>query len=699
MAKAENEEEVSEDALLSEAGEVEASEDDLLREAQAASASASTGPTFYVRDDKGGFQPISKGVADQADALGLRVLSEAEVRGVRDAPQAPAEPKPPADPGFLNTVVHGLGQGYFKQGYDELAGALGRARDDTVGQGLRMPDGSVRLMKTSGDAYRVPRDREREIERGGREHHPFTAFLSNMAGDIASDAALNFMGVPVASTPYQVASGALSGLLGSDAELSTDDVKPGAVASAAGSTALGAGLGYVLPKVGTQVAKALPGAMARLRQGLESSALENVKKALTSGSKQLANKMPISDAAAREALDSAAVVPFGTTTGTFERLKALADQRGEVYADILARLEKAGVKGPEIEAIAQRLMAESEDRFKNSGANKAVANAFADEAANIRAIAPPEPNSFSLVGEGPMAVTGPRLAPEPRGTTPKPSAPAPSSGPVVSPPLGPLPVRAAPVWTPAATEATTAGRPRSMPSTPTPATAALPDNAPLVAPAARALGEAIPGPMASRLPLSQAERIKRVLQKEAKYGKIEDTLINEARQEMASIYREGIENAVEDAGKVANPSNELAVLTESFLPVKQQLARTLEAKKAAQAGAAKAAHRMSGGAADVNLFDVANASQATGAKGIPALALAMAGRLWKERRPSTLANAYDVGAEAAGNLSRAAYANPETTQALARIFSGPIGRQVAGSSTAEEALADYLMRRNAGAQP
>jgi hypothetical protein len=227
----------------------------------------------------------------------------------------------------------------------------------------------------------------------------------------------------------------------------------------------------------------------------------------------------------------------------------------------------------------------------------------------------------------------------------------------------------------------------------------MPDEPAPVAPAAKALREAILGPKMKNLPLAQAERIKRALQKEAKYDKMQATGLDEAKQEVASMYREAIERAVEEGGQAAPPGSEVASLAERFVPTKRQLAATIEARDAAERGAGAAAHRV-GGAAGVNLFDVANASQASGTKGLPALALAAAGRVWKERGPSTMANVYDLGAEAAGNLSRAAYANPETTQALSRAIFGAGGRQANSSDTMEalqqRALADYLMRRGAG---
>lgn len=708
-------------------------------------AAAPQGPTFYVRDTTGVLRPLSADDARRATAMGLKVLSEDDVRALRDAPQkgAPADPSPAKDPGLARTLGRGLLQGFFKQGADEAVGGIARAGTD-VGPGARyrMPNGSTRPVETGGDLYRAVRDTEREIERGARENRPVTSFIANMAGDIASDAALNALGVPVASTPYQVASGALSGLLGNDAELSTGTVTPEAARSAAGSALLGGGLGYVMPKVGTAVARALPGAMARLRQALEGAALTRTKKALTSGSRQLASKVPVSDAAAREALDSGAVVPFGTTEGAFERLKDLAETRGKAYADILEELQAAGVEGPQVEALAQRLSTRGDDLWKNSGADKGAANVFTEEAANIRNVAPPAPGSFQIVGEGPMAVTGSRLPPASRAPTASPppaQAPAsvPPQGPMTSPLLTPPPVQKAPTLSPLGGDPTRAGRPKA--AQPTPEASAAPgplerdargrylprgergaprsapepvvdapvDVSPPVAPSAVPLREPIQGPMATRLPLSQAERIKRALQERAKYDKAQKTGLDKAKEEAAAYYKEAIEQAVEEGGAAAPPGSPVADLAERFVPTKRQLAATLEARNAAKLGASASAHRMAGGAADVNLFDVANASQASGTRGLPALALAMAGRAWKERRPSTMANVYDVGAEAAGNFGRWFRSNPRAQRAVADYLAPATGRQIASSdeggrpetwaereeAQVQRALAEYLMRR------
>lgn len=552
------------------------------------------------------------GAADEAtpdeatSATSQRALTDDELIALEEqARKAPAAP--PKDPGFWRTLGRGMLQGFFKQGADEAAGALASTRSDVIGHGYRMPDGTVRDLNSRGDVYRAVRDTERDIEAGAREFRPKTAFVANMAGDIASDAVLGALGVPVGSTPYQVASGALSGFLGNDADLSTEDTSGRDVASALGSAALGGAAGYVLPKVGNQIARAFPGAMARLRQGLESSALDKARKVLTNGADQLSNRNPVADSAVREALDSGAIPIWGTTEGAFRRLEDLAEVRGQQYASIVERLERAGVPGPNARALADELLTRARS-LDLTEMNPAIPNEYRTVVGNIL-------DKAEIAEQRGLAPTG-------------------------------------------------------------------------------------------RLGLTQAEDIKRSLQAMAKYGRREDTPLNEARKEIASIVRQANEDAVDAAGSRAAAESEVAQLAGDFVPVKQRLSRTLEARSAAERGAAKAAQRV-GGASGVSLMDVANATQATGQQGLPAMALAGASRIWRERGPSTLANIYDVGAEAAGNLSRASFANPDRTRELARVFMGPFGRQFAASTAAEEAvsptedrnaavqraIADYLRRR------
>jgi hypothetical protein len=358
-------------------------------------------------------------------------------------------------------------------------------------------------------------------------------------------------------------------------------------------------------------------------------------------------------------------MPWGTTKGAFQRLETAAEWQGMTYADILERLEKQGVPGPRAQELATKFSHEAADRAANSGANKSVAKAFASEADNVRAVAP---RDFVLLGESPPAAVQ---------TPATPSAPpvgAPSKVPLVRDPMNGR-------YLPRALQPQTAPPPL------------VPDAIPAAPPAQPTVPvmyrKPVLGPQSPNLGLGQAERIKRALQADARYGRIEDTPVNEAKKEIASTYRQAIEDTIQQAGENAPPRSEVAQMAEEFVPVKRRLALTIAARDAAERGAARAAQRV-GGAAGVNAFDVANAAQASGTTGLPAMALAAAGRVWKERGPSTLASAYNTGANEAGSLAR--YLQTVPTRGVVGANIGTTAARGPASEAFQEWLASKTYR-------
>lgn len=105
------------------------------------------------------------------------------------------------------------------------------------------------------------------------------------------------------------------------------------------------------------------------------------------------------------------------------------------------------------------------------------------------------------------------------------------------------------------------------------------------------IGRYAAGASDDRIPFLKSEEVKRRLQDAARYGKYEDTPLNTAKKEIASIFREANEKAVEEAGQAAAPDSAVRELAESFIPVKRRLARTLAAQEAAERAAGKAAQR------------------------------------------------------------------------------------------------------------
>jgi hypothetical protein len=468
----------------------------------------------------------------------------------------PVQPSQPKDPGFWRTVVSGGLQGFFKGGSDEAIGGITRAKVDP-GVGWRQPDGSVRMLGTEGDVYRAGRNTEREVLRGAEAHRPKTAFTARVAGDLLSDLTVGRATGGLGSGAYNVATGALTGFLGNDADLS-DGVTEEEAVSAGLSTVVGGATGDLATTSGAILSRMTPAALRALRTWLENRAVSQGRRVLLNGADSLAGNKPVPDDVVREALDSGAIMPLGTTQGAFKRLEGLAKDRGEVYASILEELEKKGVRGPEAAALAAKLAQRGQELMTETGANKAVPNQFMDEAANIENLA--------------------------RGGTP-----------------------------------------------------------------------GAQGPMRETLGLTQSEKVKRALQEQARYGKLEDTPINEAKKEIASTVREANEEAVERA-TATSPDLDLRQLGESFKPVKQTLGRTIGARDAAERGATAAAKRRG-----MSLSDYMAAGMGSGLS--EQVSLGALNNFMRNRGTSTFASTAYGLSRAAGAGARAAANNPAATRA------------------------------------
>jgi hypothetical protein len=149
----------------------------------------------------------------------------------------------------------------------------------------------------------------------------------------------------------------------------------------------------------------------------------------------------------------------------------------------------------------------------------------------------------------------------------------------------------------------------------------------------------------------QAEEIKRGLQQEARreYDKIarQYTTAGETKKELASTMRGAIEGAVEEQSAKAPEA------AAAFQPVKARLSRTLEALRASEEGAARAARRK-----PVSLSSTIVGAGAGAATGSPIWALLSAGAhgLADARLASTLAS----GAHAGSKLLARASSAPQT---------------------------------------
>lgn len=222
-----------------------------------------------------------------------------------------------------------------------------------------------------------------------------------------------------------------------------------------------------------------------------------------------------------------------------------------------------------------------------------------------------------------------------------------------------------------------------------------------VAPAAEALRAAIPGPTMENLPLNQAERIKRVLQGEARWDRLRMTGLDEAKQEVSSAYRKAIEDSIAEAGERAPPRSEVAELASEFMPVKQQLALTIGARDAAERGTAAAAKRRG-----ISLTDYLSAGAAASGGPAAQLLAAAGNNFMRNRGTSAIAAGAFQGSRAAGAAGRWAMDNPQTADAIGQTLLPASMRQnfgdwassIAGQAQEERKDASLRARAPVGEQ-
>lgn len=133
-----------------------------------------------------------------------------------------------------------------------------------------------------------------------------------------------------------------------------------------------------------------------------------------------------------------------------------------------------------------------------------------------------------------------------------------------------------------------------------------------------------------RLGLRQAEELKRSSQKMARFERLTASPLEEAEQEISSRLRQSVEDVIDEAAKSPGSSADVRALAERFKPVKDRLARVLEARRFAEMGAAKAAQRQPLGIKDVMIGT-------TMGDPVSALGTAMVSKLARSRIPSALA--------------------------------------------------------------
>lgn len=132
---------------------------------------------------------------------------------------------------------------------------------------------------------------------------------------------------------------------------------------------------------------------------LQKAAINQGRKALSGIGTPLAARRPIPEAAVQEALDSGAIRPLGTVTGTAARLERSADALGAEYGDILAALETRGVTGPNAVVLAQKIgqMAKDAELVSLGSARPKI---LADAAAELPSKVNPAPFASKRLGLG-----------------------------------------------------------------------------------------------------------------------------------------------------------------------------------------------------------------------------------------------------------------------------------------------------------
>jgi hypothetical protein len=424
-------------------------------------------------------------------------------------------------------------------GYE--AGLRGAAQGATLGFGDEanaLVDAYARWAGLSGDQggkefgqlYESSRNEFRHDNDRAQQAHPLAYLGGNVAGGLITSPLVGAAGAGAAK-----AAGALHPLLGmaaADAGLlgtlaggagvglangigTSEADAPGALAkdalAGAGGGLIGGAVGYGLSKI--------PGALVSGAQGLRRFGMDQARRALTNGARQLSNDEVLPDAAVRAALDSKAIRFGSTTAGIFDRLKGLTKEEGARYAAIIKQLEDHGVHGPEAETLAERLFQKGVGLEPNT-MNSALPNEYLQQAEAV-----------------------------------------------MSKPTG----------------------------------------------------------GASRLRLSQTEDLKRSLQEQAKYGKVDETPLNKIRRDIASTFRQGNEEAIDSAAAMPGASQEVKALAGQFKPVKERLGNLIEAREAARKGAARGSQRKAFGLQEAALMGPAMASgdiSAVGKVGLGGLLMA-----------------------------------------------------------------------------
>jgi hypothetical protein len=289
-----------------------------------------------------------------ADAAGDSALAQ-HIAGKIKAQRA-------AQPTKTESALRGAAQGTTLGFGDEAQGAIQALGIKALGQtGAERPFAQL---------YKENRDAMRRENAAAKTANPWSYGLGQVAG-----------GAPLA---LGTAGGGVARLIGTGAALggatglgeSTADTLGGQVWDAA----KGATIGAAIPTAVVGLGKAAPMAANALRSG----AIGTARRILVNKTGSLSAAKALPAETVQEVLDSGVIKPLGTSAGAAQRLQDLRETVGNQYAQIVDALEKAGVTGPDAQALAKEYAARATTASANS-MNPSVPGVFTTAAEQVAA--------------------------------------------------------------------------------------------------------------------------------------------------------------------------------------------------------------------------------------------------------------------------------------------------------------------------
>lgn len=408
---------------------------------------------------------------------GARELSDEEAAQLGlEQPQKPSLPKTSAGGAFARGLANTYGTGDLIGAGLQALGEGGRA---ILSGEKGLLEYNPEVLATLKSAYRG----NKRLTNADAEQHPIASIGGSVTGGVLAGPTLSAGGGLLRTMGTSAGFGALGRAASSDSETVGGRLLDAGVGGVAG--AVGGGVGYGVAKAASPLLRYLSGK-------LKNVGINQGRRVLLSGADSLSDREMVPAEVVQEAFESGAIRPLGTTQEAFETLTKKSAEQRELYNQTMEELAKRGVRGPDAELLAQRLVAEGEALAPNT-MNDALPAEYVARAEQVL-------RKQQLGSDG----------------------------------------------------------------------------------TSKSLG------------LHQAENIKRSLQDEARYGKREETSLNEVRRRIASMVRQANEDAIDEAGKAAGRGSEVEKLAGDFVPVKRRLGRLIGAEEAAERGATRASQRSSG---------------------------------------------------------------------------------------------------------